>query len=249
MAADGVGRSKTNRNNPQLHSSATPTRRCRHRRALPNAKATWPHYWARRVGRCHRPPEFRQPAHGKDICMIDQLDRRRRYAGSPGRHGRNAGGGVQVIDTLGAILTVDMAADRQHDQTFFALLKDRETVCAIFAEVIGTTAANSYLTETGTKKIDHPQSADWRWTNQGRNLNPALYVVPSGSLHGAVKGVRETSLGLIGALLMPNHCIGCTCRLDGLPVLESAKFVVRHHKCPCDAATDRPIVSGWRDRW
>ena len=115
--------------------------------------------------------------------------------------------GSQVIDTLGAILTVDMAAIWQPDQTFFALLKDRETVSAIFAEVIGTTAANSYLTETGTKKIDHPQSADWRWANQGRNLDPALYVVPSGSLHGAVKGERETSLGVIGSGLMPTHCI------------------------------------------
>ena len=60
--------------------------------------------------------------------------------------------GSTVIDTLGTTLKVDMAAHWQPDETFFALVKDREAVSAMLAEVIGTTAANSYLTETGTKK-------------------------------------------------------------------------------------------------
>lgn len=60
--------------------------------------------------------------------------------------------GSTLIDTLGAALKVDMAAHWQPDETFFALVKDRETVSSMLAEVIGTTAANSYLTETGTKK-------------------------------------------------------------------------------------------------
>ena len=60
--------------------------------------------------------------------------------------------GSRVIDTLGAILTVDMAAHWQPGEAYFALVKDREAVSAMLAEVIGTTAANSYLTETGPKK-------------------------------------------------------------------------------------------------
>ena len=60
--------------------------------------------------------------------------------------------GSRVIDTLGAILNVDMTTHWQPNEIFFGLVKDRETVSAVLDEGIGTAAANSYLTQTGIKK-------------------------------------------------------------------------------------------------
>jgi len=60
--------------------------------------------------------------------------------------------GTDLIDTLGQRLKVDCLQHWQPDDTFFALVKDRETVTAMLAEVIGETAATGYLTEPGTKK-------------------------------------------------------------------------------------------------
>ncbi len=60
--------------------------------------------------------------------------------------------GTDLIDTLGQRLEVDRLKDWQPDDTFFALVKDREAVSGMLAEVIGETAASSYLTEPGSKK-------------------------------------------------------------------------------------------------
>lgn len=60
--------------------------------------------------------------------------------------------GTDLVDTLGATPTVEVAAHWQPDDTFFELLRDREVVGAMLAEVIGETAAATYLTDTGTKK-------------------------------------------------------------------------------------------------
>lgn len=62
--------------------------------------------------------------------------------------------GTQLIDMLGQHLKVDCLEHWQPDAPFFALVKDREAVTAMLAEVIGEQAANSYLTEPGTKKKD-----------------------------------------------------------------------------------------------
>lgn len=62
--------------------------------------------------------------------------------------------GAGLIDTLGQHLNVDCLEHWQPDAPFFALVKDREAVTAMLAEVIGEQAANSYLTEPGTKKKD-----------------------------------------------------------------------------------------------
>ncbi len=59
--------------------------------------------------------------------------------------------GTALIDTLGA-LAIDVATHWQPDELFFELARDREAVGAMLAEVIGETAARSYLTDTGTKK-------------------------------------------------------------------------------------------------
>lgn len=60
--------------------------------------------------------------------------------------------GTDLIDTLGERLGVDCLRHWQPDDAFFALVKDREAVSGMLAEVIGETAAATYLTDTGTKK-------------------------------------------------------------------------------------------------
>ena len=60
--------------------------------------------------------------------------------------------GTALIDTLGATLGVDMSRHWQPDDTFFPLVKDREAVSAMLAEVIGETTAATYLTDSGARK-------------------------------------------------------------------------------------------------
>ena len=60
--------------------------------------------------------------------------------------------GTRLIDTLGATLKLDIGAEWQPGDTFFALVKDREAVSAMLTVVIGAAAAKAYLTETGAKK-------------------------------------------------------------------------------------------------
>ncbi|MFM9850380.1 MAG: ParB/RepB/Spo0J family partition protein [Hyphomicrobiaceae bacterium] len=60
--------------------------------------------------------------------------------------------GSNLIDTLGQRLEVDCLRHWQPDDTYFGLVRDREAVSGMLAEVIGETAANTYLTEPGTRK-------------------------------------------------------------------------------------------------
>ena len=60
--------------------------------------------------------------------------------------------GTGLIDDLGQSLKFDIGAQWQPDDLFFDLAKDREAVGAMLAEVIGESAARSYITETGAKK-------------------------------------------------------------------------------------------------
>ena len=62
--------------------------------------------------------------------------------------------GTALIDMLGRHLAVDVGAEWQPDDTFFGLLRDRESIGAMLAEMIGKRAADSYLTATGTAKKD-----------------------------------------------------------------------------------------------
>ncbi|MGE0674950.1 MAG: ParB/RepB/Spo0J family partition protein [Methylibium sp.] len=62
--------------------------------------------------------------------------------------------GTGLIDTLGQQLAVDVGAEWHPDEIFFGLLRDRESLGAMLAELIGKRAADSYLTATGTAKKD-----------------------------------------------------------------------------------------------
>lgn len=74
--------------------------------------------------------------------------------------------GTALIDTLGQQLAVDVGAQWQPDAMFFDLLRDRESIGAMLAEMIGKRAADSYLTATGTAKKDIMRKA---LTGDGRN--------------------------------------------------------------------------------
>lgn len=92
--------------------------------------------------------------------------------------------GTDIIDTLGQRLGVDCLQHWQPDDTYFALVKDREAVSGMLAEVIGDTAANTYLTEPGTKKKAIIRKA---LTGDGRTKvekwAPPLHDVPAARLH------------------------------------------------------------------
>jgi ParB family chromosome partitioning protein len=74
--------------------------------------------------------------------------------------------GTALIDTLGQHLAVDVAAAWRPDDVFFGLLRDRESIGAMLAEMIGKRAADSYLTATGTAKKDIMRKA---LTGDGRS--------------------------------------------------------------------------------
>ena len=60
--------------------------------------------------------------------------------------------GTALVDSLGVMLNVDVATAWQADDLFFDLVRDREVVSAMLTDVIGETAARSYLTDTGKAK-------------------------------------------------------------------------------------------------
>lgn len=62
--------------------------------------------------------------------------------------------GSDLIDTLGAALKADCRKVWTPDPALFDLIRDREVTTAMLTEVIGETAARSYLTDTGRKKKD-----------------------------------------------------------------------------------------------
>lgn len=60
--------------------------------------------------------------------------------------------GTRLADRLGCALAADVGAQWQPDAAFLDLVRDREVTGALLAEVIGETAAQSYLTDTGRQK-------------------------------------------------------------------------------------------------
>lgn len=60
--------------------------------------------------------------------------------------------GTEIVDALGAALNVDVMETWTPNDTFFELIRDKQVLNAMLAEMIGKTAAESYLTDTGVKK-------------------------------------------------------------------------------------------------
>lgn len=60
--------------------------------------------------------------------------------------------GTEVVDSLGAVMGVEVGKRWKPDETFFELTRDKEVLNAMLADVIGKDAASSYLTGTGKVK-------------------------------------------------------------------------------------------------
>lgn len=60
--------------------------------------------------------------------------------------------GTEIVDALGTAMNIDVMKTWTPDDTFFELIRDKQVLNAMLAEVIGKTAAESYLTDTGVKK-------------------------------------------------------------------------------------------------
>ncbi len=80
--------------------------------------------------------------------------------------------GSEIIETLGPVLAVNMASYWQADQAFYDLLRDREVMTAILAEVGGAMVANAKEKEKGkvikgviadclTGNNERPKLDDW----------------------------------------------------------------------------------------
>lgn len=60
--------------------------------------------------------------------------------------------GTEIVDALGTAMNVDVTKTWEPDDTFFELVRDKQVLNEMLIEVIGKTYAETYLTDTGTKK-------------------------------------------------------------------------------------------------
>jgi ParB family chromosome partitioning protein len=60
--------------------------------------------------------------------------------------------GTGIVDVLGTQLKVDVLKGWQPDDTLFQLIRDKEALGAMLAEVAGKQASETHLTATGAKK-------------------------------------------------------------------------------------------------
>ncbi|MBV9330204.1 MAG: chromosome partitioning protein ParB, partial [Alphaproteobacteria bacterium] len=63
--------------------------------------------------------------------------------------GETLAAGSMVVDSLGLYLSVDMASLWQADEAFFELVRDKQVIAALVAEVAGTGVATANAGETG----------------------------------------------------------------------------------------------------
>jgi ParB family chromosome partitioning protein len=60
--------------------------------------------------------------------------------------------GSAMVEALGSMFNVDMAGSWTPDETFFTLLRDKETINAMVKHVGGKAAADARITDTGKKQ-------------------------------------------------------------------------------------------------
>ncbi len=97
--------------------------------------------------------------------------------------------GSEAVEYLGEHLSIDMADHWQADEAFFALLRDKQVLVALLAEVGGETVASANATETGkTLKgliADHLTGANERpkterWVPRWMAFPPSAYTERGG---------------------------------------------------------------------
>jgi ParB family chromosome partitioning protein len=103
--------------------------------------------------------------------------------------GETLASGSAVIEAVGQEIGVDMTQYWQADDAFFSLLRDREVLGAIVAEVAGHTVASANTGEKAKtlKKIvrDHLDGADGRekvagWVPRWMRFPPSAYTARGG---------------------------------------------------------------------
>lgn len=118
--------------------------------------------------------------------------------------GETLDAGSPLVDALGTQLTVDMAPVWQADDAFFALIRDKEVLRAMLAEVAGETVASANANEKGktmTRIIRaHLDGSEGRarvenWVPRWLAFPPAHYTprggVASVAAHGEVQDARN----------------------------------------------------------
>ncbi|HEX7694211.1 MAG TPA: ParB N-terminal domain-containing protein [Sphingomonas sp.] len=112
--------------------------------------------------------------------------------------GETLGAGHAAIEAVGLTLGVDMARWWSADQAFFDLIRDKQVLTAMVAEVAGQSVADANAKEKGAtlKKIvtDHLAGADGRaqvtgWVPQWMRFPPSAYTE-----RGGVASVRANAL-------------------------------------------------------
>jgi ParB family chromosome partitioning protein len=119
--------------------------------------------------------------------------------------GESLAAGSAAIEAVGLHLGVDMAHWWQADEAFFSLLRDREVLTALVAEVAGETVANANAGEkTKTLKriiADHLDGVNGRpkvegWVPRWMAFPPAAYTARGGvgtvAAHAKVEAARQT---------------------------------------------------------
>ena len=104
--------------------------------------------------------------------------------------GETLASGSAAVEAVGLTLGVDMADYWQADPAFFALVRDKQVLGAMVAEVAGETVAAANAKEKGaTLEAHHRRSSGGRGrAHQGRALGAALDGVPAVRLHRAGRG-------------------------------------------------------------
>ena len=139
--------------------------------------------------------------------------------------GETLAAGSAAVEAVGTTIAVDMAHWWQADTAFFDLIRDREVLTAIVAEVAGETVAKANAQEPGKtlKRIirDHLDGVNGRakvegWVPKWMAFPPAAYTTRGGvprveaaALVAAARADREepdpTDLGAVGASTPPEE--------------------------------------------
>lgn len=125
--------------------------------------------------------------------------------------GETLASGSAAVEAVGMEIGVDMARCWQADDTFFSLVRDREVLTRIVAEVAGETVASANRQEkTKTLKrivrdhLDGTNGRDWResWVPRWMAFPPAAYTARGGvgtvAAHAKAQAAREIERRLPG---------------------------------------------------
>ena len=139
--------------------------------------------------------------------------------------GETLAAGSTAVEAVGAMIGIDMARYWQADDAFFNLLRNREVLCAIVAEVAGKTIAQANAKESGKtlKRIirDHLAGAGGRekvegWMPRWMTFPPSAYTARGGV------GTVEAHARMLAA--RPAHDVSRAADAQVAPALPSPEM-------------------------